>query len=52
MLTELRMPNKSDKKQNKDEDENKIPKTKWNCNRALLNTVGSAGFNELISFYW
>lgn len=46
------MPNKPDTKQNKDEDENKSPKTNWNCKRALLNIVGSVGFNELVSFYW
>lgn len=52
MLTELRMTDKPDTKQNKDKDENKSPKTNWNCKRALLNTGGSVGFNEHISFYW
>ena len=28
------MPNKPDTKQNKDEDENKSPKTNWNCKDA------------------
>ena len=50
MLIEPRMPNKPDTKQNKEEDENKSPRTNWNSKTALLKSKSSVGFNKLVSF--